>query len=154
MDSDVHSSLKSSPSFVSLKGFRGCPWTPWTCVQVCVCVCVFTPLLEEAEPYFSLGLGGWSQNNTDSNSVKTSVETPGSSLSVPSQYPDFPSENLQFSLRGRHLPSFLSFWALHGIELHVVVSFLLLEVQCEQLFYYRNVWFECLRAKDLIYAAT
>ena len=119
-----------------------------------VCVCVFTPLLEEAEPYFSLGLGGWSQNNTDSNSVKTSVETPGSSLSVPSQYPDFPSENLQFSLQGRHLPSFLSFWALHGIELHVVVSFLLLEVQCEQLFYYRNVWFECLRAKDLIYAAT
>ena len=63
------------------------------CVCVCVCVCVFMPLLEEAEPYFSLG-GGRSQNNTDSNNVKTSVETPGSSLSVPSQYPDFPSENL------------------------------------------------------------
>ena len=63
------------------------------CKFVCVCVCVFMPLLEEAEPYFSLG-GGRSQNNTDSNNVKTSVETPGSSLSVPSQYPDFPSENL------------------------------------------------------------
>ena len=123
------------------------------CKFVCVCVCSRLSWRKQSH-IFHWVWGGGSQNNTDSNSVKTSVETPGSSLSVPSQYPDFPSENLQFSLRGRHLPSFLSFWALHGIELHVVVSFLLLEVQCEQLFYYRNVWLECLRAKDLIYAAT
>ena len=39
VDSDVHSSLKTSLSLVSLKGFRGCPWMPWTHVQVCVYVC-------------------------------------------------------------------------------------------------------------------
>ena len=57
VDSDVHSSLKSSPSFVSLKGFRGCPWTPWTCVQVCVCVCVHASLGGSRAIFFT-GFGG------------------------------------------------------------------------------------------------
>lgn len=79
VDSDVHSSLKPSLSFMSLKGFRGCPWMPWTWVQVCVyvCSCLFW---RKQNRTFHWG----SQNNTDSNNVKTTPETSGSSLSVPS----------------------------------------------------------------------
>lgn len=118
--SDAHSSLKTILWGISLRGVgHKCPET--ICDQKIVCI----PLWEGAEPCFSLG----SQSDTDPNIadstvVKTTAKTSGSTLTSQCFLP----EDLQFSLRGIYLPSFLSFWELPGIEFHVVVSFLLLEV--------------------------
>lgn len=130
--------------------FSGGPWMPQNCMQdLYMCTCIFRRKWNQ----FSPGSQSWTCN------VKSTVEIPGNTLSVSSQCSDlnswcFPTEDLSSVSGEVHLPSFLSFWALLGIEFHVVVSFLSAEAQCEQLFHSKNLWFECLTAKDHVYAAT
>lgn len=149
VDSDIHSSLKPSLSFYFTERLQRVSMNALN-LRASLCICVFMPLLRKQNRTFHWG----SQNNTDSNNVKTTLQTSGSSLSVPSLTSSTWRSIIQSPGLGEVGVTCLPFsvWAL---RVWIPRSCQLLSSWSagEQLFHYRNVWFECLRAKDLIYAA-
>lgn len=150
-DSDAHSRLRITvPWRFGWKPSEGCVNAP-KLMQVCVYVCS-THLLEEVEPQFSLGSLIWHQQCKQHH---------WNTRTQPCCHRSAPWFNIwKFFTWGSTIWSqgvficLSQFLSTFGLELHVGASFLHPESQWKQLFYDKNFWLECLRAKDHVNAAT